>query len=242
MQWFPLALDQAPYWEKNRPLLQKRHPELLDRLLLAEDRLSKYEFALETGLYSIRERQTGLEFYPSASLPSHQQTVLDHAMTFFQRGTELLIICGCGLGYVSSELVHHLPDIPQKAFLLLETRPELILAQLALCDREALLAAERVFWAVGDDPWDALRHLCQHERLYVVPEAKIATLPERNLSPDERTTFRQIPAWFLKFKQSMRQRMMQNRVNFSLRMNQPPTWSMAPSGRLQWRKPTPIPH
>ncbi|HQH74534.1 MAG TPA: hypothetical protein PK360_20835, partial [bacterium] len=104
----------------------KRYPAQAAEVQSAIPRLSAYEF-LEIGLqqFAVRRREDGALLYGPPDFQSRLPAALDRIMTLYQRGVELIIIAGDGLGYLAAHLEPYIQARNMAGLLLLEPAPEL---------------------------------------------------------------------------------------------------------------------
>ncbi|MEW6237575.1 MAG: glycosyltransferase [Candidatus Omnitrophota bacterium] len=224
-EWFAIDAIDSVFFEKNRNLFQKRYPELSLRILESRSRLSDYSF-LQVGehRYACRRQESNGFFYlyrPDA-FQTQLQEAYDRARAFYRRGAELLLIVGGGLGYLASHIVEDIRGDLSKGVVLLENRPELILAQWHFFDGRPLIESNQVYWAVGDPILPEMESFAQREALFLLSDNGLCAAPERELKVEEKQECQQIPRWFAAWRAEARRGFQAKSAMFSQRMAQPP--------------------
>ena len=220
MDWTPLRISDSVHYGKNLSLLLQRYPRFEQWREKAELNLSQLEIAPAGEVFLCRG-SAGMMFYDPVHFKSQLQQVADRVSLSFQQGKDLVIFCGTGLGYVSSHIEETIRGDFGKGIVLVENRPELVLAQMALFDCEMLIKSTQVYWAVGEDIYPALEELANEERLFCVAESKLAAMPERMLNPRERAEFQAVPSWFVQYKRSTLGEAEKKYSLFQAKMEQP---------------------
>jgi hypothetical protein len=234
--WFQLEIEKSIYWQKNHACFRLRYPDQAAIVSNGETKLAEYQF-LQTGpqQYACRVKTDEKEWdiYPPASFPRMLQQSFDNAVRFLHRGASFLILAGSGLGYLAFHLEEKIRGDMTKGLLLLENRPELILAQLCLFDCEQLLTSQQLFWAISKNPQSVLETVFQQEGLFRLEDNRLVTIPERSLTAEERRFYLQLPPWFSSAKKSYSQQYQERKNAFNQSMAAAPNlqngciWSIA---------------
>ncbi|MFB3786399.1 MAG: glycosyltransferase [bacterium] len=234
--WFSIDPAQSAHLAANRDCFAKRYPAQAAGVLAALPRLPAYEF-LEIGRqqFAVRHKEDGCFLYDPADFQTRLQNALDRALTFYQRGAELLIIAGAGLGYLAAHLEPHIQGRNQAGLLLLEPAPELMIAQWCLFDCRPLIESPRIIWAAGRPLLSVTRPLIEEERLDLVPGNRLAFVPERILSEEEKQELQALASWFGERGRARKAEMVQKQASYRRCMARPADLA---SGRV-WSAATP---
>jgi len=218
-RWFRLNPEQSQFYPFNRDRFRERHPEAAVAVEAKGAGLADYEF-LQVGpdRYACRLRENQRPLYDAANFKQRLETAFSNAMTLYQRGAELLAIAGAGLGYAASHLEEAIRPNHALGMILVENRPELILAQWCLFDCLPLIESTQVYWAVGEPFRPALERVVMDECLYRVREGGLVSFPERILTSDERREFRSIESWFAERQKQAVPLVQQKQTAFFARM------------------------
>ena len=201
--WFRVDPENFPCLEKNLALFQQRYPESAETVRSGFQRLKEYEFLLLENQQWACRVQVGDEFfclYDPQNFQRRLQRSLENGLYQIRKGTDLLVIAGAGLNYLASHLEPDIRGDFAKGLLLVETRPELLLAQFCLWDCRILLESTQLLWVIGEPMIPILENLFLRERLYQLREPSLGMVPERNLTVDEKEQYRQIAPWFHSFQ------------------------------------------
>jgi glycosyltransferase involved in cell wall biosynthesis len=235
MNWYLLDVRCSPYLEENLSALDKKRPDLTQILRNCASEPLPLEMAKVGESYLCRELHSGFLYYNPSNFADQQKQAYLRMLDIYQRGCQMLCVCGVGLGYVSSQMEESIRGSLDKGLLLIENKPELILSQFALFDCKNLIASEQVFWAVGDDIFATCKTVVDQERLYILPESKLVSWPERALQPHEKAQFQRVPMWFAQYRRSLEGDAVQKRQHFGQKMEETPNFS---SGTI-WAVATP---
>ncbi len=237
--WFFLSPESSKYWSENRKLIQQENLPLLKALQWGEKHLSSYRF-LELGkdrfLCRYEFEQQHFEIY---SHPLIQETMPEYwkrIQTLYQRGTEMLIIAGGGLGYLASHIEKEIRGNLRKGMLFVENRPELVLAMFCLFDCKELIKSNQILWAVGDAVEFTFDTIIKEEALFLLDPRKVSIAPERHLDESEKKRFASLGKQFSTIRSVVGSTFLDKQKHFNGRMQQAP--NMEPGGI--WAVATPL--
>ncbi len=223
--WFRLGPSKSEYLRSNLKHFQKRFPEQIENIHNSSAKLDSYEFlAIEGRCYACRTHDSDnilLLYNPRTLLQNHNRSI-ESAQKFFQRGVSLMIIAGSGLGYLAHSLERNIQKDVSKGLVLVENRPELILAQFCLYDCERLLNSPQLFWAVGEALYSVMESLFKRESLYQLNIQQIVSVPERSLTKEERILYGKLPQWYSSTRKYYLHSFQEKRERFDRRMKEPP--------------------
>lgn len=187
LQWFPPDPARSSFFEANRNAFHQQQPEQAAWLESAIDAVSALEVArIGNDQFACRETETQRELYSPERFQEQLNQSVKRIHDERRRGVSLVLIAGAGLNYLASHIEEEIRGEYTHGLVLIETRPELILAMFTLFDCLALIHSRQVFWALGD----TLVQVATRERFGVLHPRQIVMVPERELQPVERESFR----------------------------------------------------
>ncbi len=197
--WFQLNPAESPYYKANLETFRKTHPLQAETIESSTERLTDYSF-LKIGpqrfaCRSQENKKVHIHYDPHDFYAPLKRSY-DRALRFYQRGVELVLIAGAGFGYLANELEEEIRGDYTRGLLLIENRPELILAQWCLFDSRKILESNQVLWAVSEDYFLAFEDCLHEEALFQLTNERMAVVPERSMAYKERYRYKAIPMYF----------------------------------------------
>lgn len=222
-EWFQLVPEISKHWSKNLAQLLRNHPEQAEPIKNCLNCLPDLEFQeVAPQQFTCRTVDSSFSLYDPLSFQSQLQQNLDRTLTIYQRGIDLVIIAGAGLGYLASHIELHIRGNYNKGLILLDMRPELLAAQLCLFDCQSLLESRQIYWNYSNDLQESLLSLIKREHIYYLPQNKITFVTERQLYPQERKEFQDLTIWLGRQYQSFTEERSRKRLSFQKRIQFPP--------------------
>ncbi len=221
--WRTIHVKQSSHWASNIDELKKRDKPLAERVEASVSLLDQVEVCeLGPGQYSCRWAGSTEEIYPPGPLLSKLKTQLDRAKAFYQRGVNLLIIAGSGLGYLAAHIEPIIKDQYQFGVLVVEPRVELFAAQLCLFEARHVIRSYQVYFAVGGPLVSRVESTMHQNALMLVSSDKIALVQERQLSDQENQAIREVRSKLSSWQRNAAARINQAQQAFNQRMQLPP--------------------
>ncbi|MGI6454570.1 MAG: CgeB family protein [bacterium] len=223
IQWSRFIPEQSPFWEQNFKYAIQKIPSLEADLDQYRKQLKSLEFfRLGQGEYLCREFQSQFQFYPAANFRPHLQQSLQRILNYYSQGLELAVIAGSALGYLAHHVQDHIQGDLKKGILLLENRPELLLAQLALFDCSRLLTSQQIYWIYTEDITTPFQQLLQQEALYLLNSRKVFMVSERLMTPQEQQNYQNVAHVFQTVQNQLLPQEQKGQDFFREQMKQPP--------------------
>ena len=223
--WRRINVEQSTHWRPNLDELRKRDAALAKRVKSSLANLGSLEICeLAPGQYSCRWAQTKQEMYPPGPLLPKLKAQLDRANIFYQRGIQLLIVAGSGLGYLASHIEPIIQGKYQFGLLVIEPEIELFTAQLCLFEARHLIRSSQVFFALGGPVISSVEPVMQCNALLHTPNEQIALVHERQLTDDENQDLRDLRSALPGWRRRAADQLQTAQQAFTQRMQQAPNF------------------
>lgn len=223
-EWFSVFPESSSFLDANIKYLRKRFPIAANEIQLSADQISKYEFMLvDEKSYACRviENGSSINLYPPSWFAKDLEQGYRRIQDAINRGTELLLIAGCGFGYWNEDTANHLADKKQTSVICIENRPEVVLAQMCLFDCRIILENPDFHFVAGKEPIPQLQALFEDQALFQINRNRITSIPERVLTPDERSVYQPLSQWFAEQQNAFFKLQQQRQIQYELRVKQP---------------------
>ncbi|MBZ0258689.1 glycosyltransferase [bacterium] len=221
--WRRIDVEQSLHWRQNLEELKKRDAALAQAVEGSLSKLDRIEvIELAPGQFSCRWAETQQEIYPSTSLIPKLKSQLERAQIFYQRGVQLLVVAGSGLGYLAAHLETMIQGQYQFGLLMVEPKIELFIAQMCLFEARHLFRSNQVFFAIGEPIIEVVEKAFRQNALTYTPNEQIAMVHERELPHEESQAMRTLRSAFPAWRSQTLEAVQKARAAFEARMMQPP--------------------
>lgn len=221
-QWGSLDPSASLFLTKNLDELRTHEPVLADLIQDSAESLGDYEFMqTASNQFRCRLKSDQRELYPPGDLAQSLLPRLQHARQFYQRGVKVIGIAGSGLGYLAVQLEQEIRN-HERAIIMIEPRPELVLAQFCLFSCRNLAKSFNAFWAVGEPLDRKVRDLIVDGPLFHVEAKHIAMVPERGFIGDEGNRMKSLAPAFAAWHDEAVKRIDVRCEAYDRRMKEPP--------------------
>lgn len=224
-EWFTINPDTSLPLSLNTKSFKKRFPHAAEIVRSSVERLHQYEFLLVNDeQYACRQKidHQYIDLYAVSWFQSGLEPSFRRIQELMERNMEMLLIAGSGLGYFNADIAQSNAAQKKVSVVCIENRPELMLAQLCLFDCRKTIEDADFHWVIGEPVLPQLDDLFQKEALFTINRNNIVSMPERILTPDERTFYAPLNHWFAERQQTYFIQQNQYQIRYDCRIKNSP--------------------